>query len=116
MATTVAEAEAMVAAAERSGVVLMVGYMKRHDPAYRYAAARVREMDDIRFVQVNHLHPDNSLHLAKFRLIRFPTICRRPQPRRSRLRRRRRIATALGLSIDNLPPDSGPPSSSSSTA
>src|SRR5262245_10515541 len=48
MATTVAEAEAMVAAAERSGTVLMVGYMKRHDPAYRYTAARVREMADVR--------------------------------------------------------------------
>src|SRR5262245_26926605 len=44
MATATADAEAMVAAADKSGVALMVGYMKRHDPAYRYAAARVREM------------------------------------------------------------------------
>ena len=34
MCTTVGEAEAMVAAAERAGVVLMVAYMKRHEPAY----------------------------------------------------------------------------------
>src|SRR3954454_20162624 len=32
MATTAAEAEAMVAAAKKNGVSLMVGYMKRHDP------------------------------------------------------------------------------------
>src|SRR4029453_16247529 len=67
MCTTVAEAEAMVAAAEKARTVLMVAYMKRHDPAYRYAQARVREMSDVRFIQVNHLHPDNSLHLAEYR-------------------------------------------------
>jgi predicted dehydrogenase len=74
MCTTVAEAEAMVAAAEQAGTVLMVAYMKRHDPAYRYAQARVREMTDVRFIQVNHLHPDNSLHLAEFRVHRFDDV------------------------------------------
>ena len=64
----------MVAAADKAGVVLMVAYMKRHDPAYRYAQARVREMADVRFVQVNHLHPDNSLHLAEFRVHRFDDV------------------------------------------
>jgi predicted dehydrogenase len=66
--TTVAEAEAVAAAGEAAGVVMMVGYMKQHDPGYRYAKARVLEMADVRFVQVNHLHPDNSLHLRQFRL------------------------------------------------
>ena len=96
MCTTVAEAEAMVAAAEKAGVVLMVAYMKRHDPAYRYAQARVREMSDVRFVQVNHLHPDNSLHLAEFR--RAP-LRRRPggrARRRRTLEHQRGIAEALG--------------------
>ncbi len=74
MCTTVAEAEAMVAAAERAGVVLMVAYMKRHEPAYQFARARVRAMADVRFVQVNHLHPDNSLHTAEFKVRRFDDI------------------------------------------
>jgi len=74
MATTPEEAEAMVAAAKASGVTLMVGYMKRHDPAFQYAAAIVREMGDIRFVQAQHLHPDNSNHLARFPLIRATDI------------------------------------------
>jgi len=74
MCTTVGEAEAMVAAAERAGVVLMVAYMKRHEPAYRYAQARVGEMSDVRFVQVNHLHPDNRLHTAEFAVHRFDDL------------------------------------------
>ena len=95
MCTTVAEAEAMVAAAEKAGTVLMVAYMKRYDPAYRYAQARVREMSDVRFIQVNHLHPDNSLHLAEFRLHRFDDV---PVPAReaAETEHRRGIAEALG--------------------
>lgn len=70
MCTTPEEGAAMVAAAERAGVALMVGYMKRHDPGYRWAAERVGEMADVRFAEVRHLHPDNSLHLARFDLVR----------------------------------------------
>ncbi len=74
MCTNVAEAEAMVAAAERAGVILMVAYMKRHEPAYQFVQQRVREMSDIRFVQVNHLHPDNDLHTAEFKVYRFDDL------------------------------------------
>jgi len=71
MCTTVREAREMVAAAETAGVVLMVAYMKQYEPAYRYARERVREMSDVRFIQVNHLHPDNSLHISEFDVLRF---------------------------------------------
>jgi predicted dehydrogenase len=74
MCTTVREAEAMVAAAERAGVILMVAYMKRHEPAYNFAQQRVAEMQDVRFIQVNHLHPDNDLHTAEFSVRRFDDI------------------------------------------
>ena len=104
MAPTVAEAESMVAAAERSGVALMVGYMKRHDPAYQYAAARVREMTDVRFVQVNHLHPDNRLHLAEFRLHR-PDDLSTSSPEAIAAEETERIASALGLAAGELTPD-----------
>src|SRR5438094_6562706 len=56
MCYTQAEADAMVAAAREHNVVLQVGYMKRHDPGYAYGRAQVRQMTEIRFVQVNHLH------------------------------------------------------------
>lgn len=102
MATTAAEAQAMVDAADRHGVSLMIGYMKRHDPAYRYAAARVSEMSDIRFVQVNHLHPDNSLHLAEFQLVR-PTDLPPIDAESIAAEESTRIASALGIAVDQLP-------------
>jgi predicted dehydrogenase len=76
MCTSADEARAMVAAADKMGVLLMVAYMKRHEPAYRFAQERVREMTDVRFVQVNHLHPDNDLHTAEFKVVRFDDIPR----------------------------------------
>src|SRR5579859_7496422 len=76
MCTTVHEAEAMVAAADGAGTVLMVGYMKRHEPAYQFAQARVREMSDVRFIQVNHLHPNNDLHTNEFKVRRFDDLPR----------------------------------------
>ncbi len=74
MCTTAIEAEEMVAAAEKAGTILMVAYMKRHEPAYQFAQARVAEMSDIRFIQINHLHPDNDLHTAEFKVHRFDDI------------------------------------------
>src|SRR5213079_3315926 len=76
MCTTVREAEAMVAAADSAGVILMVAYMKRHEPAYRFAQEHVRAMTDVRFIQVNHLHPDNNLHTSEFKVHRFDDIPR----------------------------------------
>src|SRR6202171_492530 len=76
MCTTVREAQAMVAAADKAGTVLMVGYMKRHEPAYQFAQARVREMSDVRFIQVNHLHPSNDLHTSEFKVRRFDDLPR----------------------------------------
>jgi predicted dehydrogenase len=74
MCTTVREARAMADAAERAGTLLMVAYMKRHEPAYRFAQQKVSEMSDVRFIQVNHLHPDNDLHTAEFKVRRFDDI------------------------------------------
>ena len=98
MCTTVREAEAMVAAADRAGVILMVAYMKRHEPAYQFAQARVREMHDVRFIKVNHLHPDNSLHLQEFKVHRFDDL---PPGARNELRAQSRglIFEALGREV-----------------
>ncbi len=64
---TVDEAREMARAAEQSGVVFMVAYMKRHDPGFIFAKERIARMSGVTFVQVNHFHPDNELHTAEFR-------------------------------------------------
>jgi hypothetical protein len=62
------------AAARRSGKVGMAGYMQVYDPAYEAAQAEVDGMNDIRFIQVNHLHTDNNLHLNNFRVKHFDDV------------------------------------------
>jgi len=74
MCFSLQETDAIIAAAERSGKVGQVGYMKVYDPAFEFAKREVDSMEDYRFVQVNHLHPNNSLHLNQFRLQRFDDI------------------------------------------
>lgn len=71
MCYSVQEADRILKAQQASGKTLMVGYMKQHDPGYQYAKREVENIPDIRFIQVNHLHPDNSLHIKEFTLYRF---------------------------------------------
>lgn len=68
------EMDAILAAQQRAGTVGQAGYMKVYDPAFEMAKGEVETMDNIRFVQINHLHPDNSLHLKQFHLERFNDI------------------------------------------
>lgn len=68
------EMDAILAAQQRAGTVGQAGYMKVYDPAFELAKAEVDGMENIRFVQINHLHPDNSLHLKQFHLERFDDI------------------------------------------
>ena len=54
MCLNVAEGEEMAAAAEAAGVVLMVGYMKRYDPAYE-ELARTLDRGAVRFARITTL-------------------------------------------------------------
>jgi predicted dehydrogenase len=74
MCFSMKEADAIIGAARSSGKVAQVGYMKVYDPAFELAKAEVDRIDDVRFIQVNHLHPHNALHLRQFRLLRFDDL------------------------------------------
>ena len=74
MCFSLQEADAIINAAKRAGKVGQVGYMKVYDPAFEMAKREVDSMGNIRFVQVNHLHPNNALHLRNFRIQRFDDI------------------------------------------
>lgn len=74
MCYSVSEADAILDAAKLSGKIVQVGYMKQHDPGYKYAKEQIQKIEDIRFIQVNHLHPNNALHLKEYKLYRFDDI------------------------------------------
>ncbi|MCY3711981.1 MAG: Gfo/Idh/MocA family oxidoreductase [Gemmatimonadetes bacterium] len=74
MCYSVREADRIIGAAEASGKTLMVGYMKQHDPGYRFARDEVLAMPDIRFIQANHLHCGNDRHLSEYTLYAFDDI------------------------------------------
>lgn len=54
------ETDALAGAARTARGLTMVGYHKRFDPAYLAAAALVRSMPDLRYVEATVLHPDDG--------------------------------------------------------
>ena len=68
------EMDAMLTAQRKAGTVAQAGYMKVHDPAFQLAKREVDTMESYRFVQINHLHPNNSLHLSQFDIQRFNDV------------------------------------------
>ena len=68
------EIDLMIAAQQKAGTVGQTGYMKVHDPAFQLAKREVDSMDNFRFVQINHLHPNNRLHLSQFDVERFNDV------------------------------------------
>ena len=68
------EMDAMLTAQRKAGTVAQAGYMKVHDPAFQLAKREVDTMESYRFVQINHLHPNNSLHLSQFDVERFNDV------------------------------------------
>ena len=94
------DVDAIIAAAEKSDVVAMAGYVKLYEPAFEAAVPEVRDMDDVHFVQVNHLHPDNSLHIDQFRTRRFRDV---PAALGQRLADSR--AASIRSAIGDVPPE-----------
>jgi predicted dehydrogenase len=70
MCFSVQEGQAMMAAAERAQVTLMVAYNKRYDPAYRRFAEEVRQLQDIRLARITTLEAPFVPYVAHYRLHR----------------------------------------------
>jgi predicted dehydrogenase len=67
------EAQSITDAAGESGVLAQTGYMKVYDPAFELATEATRGWDPT-FIQVNHLHPNNNLHMSQFHIERFDDV------------------------------------------
>ena len=63
------ETEEVARVARRSQSVLMVGYHKRYDPAYRRSREEVRGMGDLRLVECTVLHPDDGAYRSHHALL-----------------------------------------------
>jgi len=70
MCFSVAEGQAMIAAAERANVVLMVAYNKRYDPAYVRLQDQSKRLRDLRLVRVTTLESPLQPYVAHYRLHR----------------------------------------------
>jgi predicted dehydrogenase len=74
MCFTLREADDMIAASKRCRRHLMVAYMKRYDPGYRYGSELVQSMQGLRHVQINVLHPAEPFYFAHHRIKRFNDV------------------------------------------
>ena len=74
MCYTLREADTLISTARRCGRHLMVGYMKRHDPGYLYGRQQVHQIGNLRCVQINVLHPAETLYFAHHRIKRFNDV------------------------------------------
>jgi predicted dehydrogenase len=67
MCFSVLEGKAMIAAAERAGVTLMVAYNKRYDPAYRRLQDEARGLSHLRLVRVTTLESPLQPYVSHYR-------------------------------------------------
>lgn len=70
MCFSVAEGQAMVAAADAAGVRLMVAYNKRYDPAYRRLLEESRTLRDLRLIQITTLESPLEPYVQHYNLRR----------------------------------------------
>jgi predicted dehydrogenase len=98
---TLREADEIVAAVKQSKVKVMVAYMKRYDPGYRYAQRVAKTMQGIRYVQINTLHPSEDQYWNIHGVARFNDI---PQNVLQPLiaEQERLLTEAVGSIADNL--------------
>jgi predicted dehydrogenase len=100
LALGVAEGRDMLAAAERTGVVLMVGTMKRYDPAYERLTTLVPTLEDLRLVRVTTLESPIAPYVAHLGLRTASGV---PEETLAELRADddARVTAALGAAADD---------------
>jgi predicted dehydrogenase len=100
MALTVGDADRMIAAASAARRSLTVGYMKRHDPAYAAAAARLRTLGPLRHVGITTLESPIGPYVDHEAILRVADIG--PEVLEAGLvERRRLVGEALGRDADD---------------
>src|SRR6185437_11259816 len=68
MCFSVQEGKEMIAASERAGVVMLVGYNKRYDPAYRRLQDEAKGLQQLRLVRVTTLESPFQPYVSHYRM------------------------------------------------
>ena len=96
------DAERVIAARNRSGVHVMVGYMRRYAPAFVQAVEEVRQLGKINYVRVRDIIGPNSYFIEQTSHVwRFQDIPQHLMEDR-RLRGRQQVEAALGELTDDF--------------
>ena len=74
MCFSVTEGRGMLEAAARANVILMVGYPKRYDPAYRRVSDEVRRLRDLRFVRLTTMEAPFKPYVSHYPLVKANDI------------------------------------------
>jgi predicted dehydrogenase len=83
MCYTRREGDEILAAHERAGTVCLVAYMKRYDPAVRYAAPLIQRLSDLQAIHITVLHPSEANQIGHHDVRRFVDV---PDEAAARLR------------------------------
>lgn len=94
------EAQSITDAASKAKIVAQTGYMKVYDPAFEIVEKAASGWDPA-FIQVNHLHPNNSLHLSQFHIERFDDV----PPEAGETSSKARDAAFKQAMGDDIPPE-----------
>ena len=69
MAFNLAQCDAMIEAAEQNHVKLMIGYMKRYDPAYQFSLPLIKEITGLRLIRIHDLAGDFQINNQIYDLV-----------------------------------------------
>ena len=83
MCYTLREADEILSAHKAAGTTCMVAYMKRYDPAFRYAQPLIRHLPNLQAIHITILHPSEANQIGHHDIRRFPDV---PPDVRARLR------------------------------
>lgn len=71
---TMREAEEIEKILEYTDKIVMVGYMKRYDPGFKYALELARQIENPRYTQVTVLHPSEQQYFDIHCVLRFDDV------------------------------------------
>ena len=71
---TVKEAEEIEKILKQTDKIVMVGYMKRYDPGFKYALNLAKQIADPRYTQITVLHPEEKQYFDMHGVLRFDDI------------------------------------------